>query len=161
MGILVRDLVQGKENLKMPSQTLGYDDSKHSMATSDIEAVYYEHAHTTNSIVNSHSNGHNQELVRGLKPRHVAMIAIAGSVGTGLIIGTGAGLAQAGPAPLLIAYSLVGFVVFIVMSALGEMAAWLPLPSGFTGYATRFVDPALGVALGWTCVRPDSQKNSS
>jgi amino acid transporter len=36
------------------------------------------------------------------------------------------------------------------MSALGEMAAWLPLPSGFTGYAHRFVDPALGFSLGWT-----------
>jgi amino acid transporter len=36
------------------------------------------------------------------------------------------------------------------MAALGEMAAWLPLSSGFTGYATRFCDPALGFALGWT-----------
>jgi amino acid transporter len=37
----------------------------------------------------------------------------------------------------------------MVMCGLGEMAAWLPLPSGFTGYATRFCDPALGFALGW------------
>jgi len=37
----------------------------------------------------------------------------------------------------------------MVMAALGEMAAWLPLPSGFTGYAHRFVDPALGFSLGW------------
>ena len=36
------------------------------------------------------------------------------------------------------------------MCALGEMAAWLPLGSGFTGYANRFCDPALGFALGWT-----------
>lgn len=36
------------------------------------------------------------------------------------------------------------------MCALGEMAAWLPLGSGFTGYAARFCDPALGFALGWT-----------
>ncbi|PBP22220.1 hypothetical protein BUE80_DR006782 [Diplocarpon rosae] len=35
------------------------------------------------------------------------------------------------------------------MAALGEMAAWLPMPSGFTGYASRFVDPALGFCLGW------------
>lgn len=42
------------------------------------------------------------------------------------------------------------------MCALGEMAAWLPLPSGFTGYAVRFVDPALGFTLGWTYVRPIS-----
>lgn len=115
------------------------------------EVVHCEHNGSSNESDDSNKK-HNGSLVRGLKPRHVSMIAIAGSVGTGLIIGTGAGLAQAGPAPLLIAYSLVGFVVFIVMSALGEMAAWLPLPSGFTGYATRFVDPALGFALGWTYV---------
>lgn len=44
----------------------------------------------------------------------------------------------------------MGLLVFAVMAALGEMAAWLPLASGFSGYATRFVDPALGTALGYT-----------
>ena len=92
-----------------------------------------------------------------------------GAIGTGLIIGTsvlsypvlhedsvdtifcsGKALAQAGPAPCLIGYTLVGFLCFLVMAALGEMAAWLPLSSGFTGYATRFVDPALGFCVGWT-----------
>ncbi|RDW77940.1 putative dicarboxylic amino acid permease [Coleophoma crateriformis] len=85
---------------------------------------------------------------RGLGARQVTMIAIGGAIGTGLIIGTGKALAQAGPASLLIGYTLVGFECFLVMAALGEMAAWLPLPSGFTGYANRFVDPALGYCLG-------------
>lgn len=40
------------------------------------------------------------------------------------------------------------------MCGLGEMAAWLPLSSGFTGYAVRFCDPALGFALGWTYAPP-------
>jgi yeast amino acid transporter len=44
----------------------------------------------------------------------------------------------------------MGFIVYLVMCALGEMAAWLPLSSGFTGYASRFCDPALGFALGYT-----------
>lgn len=87
-------------------------------------------------------------LHRGLKSRQVAMIAIGGAVGTGLIIGTGKALATAGPGSILIGYTLVGFLCFIVMAALGEMAAWLPLASGFTGYAHRFVDPALGFATG-------------
>jgi amino acid transporter len=65
-------------------------------------------------------------------------------------ISSGSALARAGPAPVLISYSVVGFLVYLVMCALGEMAAWLPLGSGFTGYATRFCDPALGFALGWT-----------
>ena len=42
------------------------------------------------------------------------------------------------------------------MAALGEMAAWLPLPSGFTGYAARFCDPALGFSLGYTFVPSSS-----
>lgn len=113
-------------------------------------------------------------LQRGLKSRQVAMIAIGGAIGTGLIIGTGKALATAGPGSIFIGYTLVGLLCFTVMSALGEMAAWydiswprkisskkrddeligivksrLPVPSAFTGYATRFVDPALGFATGW------------
>ncbi|OJJ67374.1 hypothetical protein ASPBRDRAFT_200092 [Aspergillus brasiliensis CBS 101740] len=90
------------------------------------------------------------DLHRALKARHISMIAIGGAIGTGLIIGTGSALAKAGPASILISYSVVGFVVYLVMCGLGEMAAWLPLSSGFTGYAVRFCDPALGFALGWT-----------
>ncbi|KAI5791903.1 amino acid permease/ SLC12A domain-containing protein [Geopyxis carbonaria] len=90
------------------------------------------------------------DLHRGLKARHITMIAIGGAIGTGLIIGTGKALAQAGPAAVLISYTIVGFLVYLVMCALGEMAAWLPLGSGFTGYASRFCDPSLGFALGWT-----------
>jgi amino acid transporter len=68
----------------------------------------------------------------------------------GLIIGTGSALAKAGPASIFIAYSVVGFIVYLVMCALGEMAAWIPLESGFTGYAARFCDPSLGFSLGYT-----------
>lgn len=89
-------------------------------------------------------------LHRGLQARQVTMIAIGGAIGTGLIIGTGASLAKAGPLSILISYSIVGFIVYMVMCALGEMATWLPLESGFTGYATRFCDPALGFSLGYT-----------
>lgn len=89
-------------------------------------------------------------LHRGLQARHITMIAIGGAIGTGLIIGTGKALSQAGPGSVFISYTLIGFVVFLVMAALGEMAAWLPMSSGFTGYASRFCDPSLGFALGWT-----------
>ncbi|TDZ49590.1 Dicarboxylic amino acid permease [Colletotrichum trifolii] len=89
-------------------------------------------------------------LHRGLKARHITMIAIGGAIGTGLIIGTGKALAQAGPGSVFISYTAIGFIVFLVMAGLGEMAAWLPASSGFTGYASRFCDPSLGFALGWT-----------
>ena len=72
-------------------------------------------------------------LHRGLKARQVTMIAIGGAIGTGLVIGTGSALANAGPGSIFISYSVVGFIVWIVMCCLGEMAAWLPLESGFTG----------------------------
>ncbi|KAI1818745.1 amino acid permease [Poronia punctata] len=88
-------------------------------------------------------------LHRGLKARHISMIAIGGAIGTGLIIGTGKALAQAGPGSILISYSLIGFIVFLVMAGLGEISAWLPMSAGFTGYASRFCDPSLGFALGW------------
>lgn len=89
-------------------------------------------------------------LHRGLQARHITMIAIGGALGTGLIIGTGKALAQAGPGSVFLSYTLVGAIVFMVMAGLGEMAAWLPMSAGFTGYASRFCDPSLGFALGWT-----------
>ncbi|KAK5113031.1 hypothetical protein LTR85_011053 [Meristemomyces frigidus] len=89
-------------------------------------------------------------LNRGLTARQISMIAIGGAIGTGLVIGTGSALAQAGPASILISYSIVGILVYVVMTALGEMATWLPIPGGFATYATRYVDPALGFALGYT-----------
>lgn len=88
-------------------------------------------------------------LHRELKTRQIAMIALGGALGTGLLINTGPSLANAGPGSMLIGYALVGVLCFAVMAAMGEMAAWLPIPSGFTGFAHRFVDPALGFALGW------------
>ncbi|KAJ9604852.1 amino acid transporter [Cladophialophora chaetospira] len=91
-----------------------------------------------------------ESLHRGLKSRHITMIAIGGAIGTGLIIGTGKALAQAGPGSIFISYTTVGFLVYLVMCALGEMATWLPIGAGFTGYATRYCDPALGFALGYT-----------
>ncbi|CAI7589567.1 unnamed protein product [Penicillium glandicola] len=90
-----------------------------------------------------------QQLRREFKSRQVSMIAIAGALGTGLIIGTGTALSRGGPGSLLIAYTITGAVIYFVMTALGEMASFLPMEKGFNGYASRFVDPALGFATGW------------
>lgn len=89
-------------------------------------------------------------LKKDLSARHVTMIAIGGAIGTGLIIGTGSALASAGPAAIFIAYTFVGLLVYCVMCSIGEMATYIPLPSGFTGYAERYVDPALGFAVGYS-----------
>ncbi|KAH7883097.1 dicarboxylic amino acid permease [Phlebopus sp. FC_14] len=88
-------------------------------------------------------------LHRGLKARHVSMITLGGSLGTGLIIGSGTALVRGGPLGLWFGYSFMGFICYLVMIALGEMGAYLPHKKGFAGYATRYVDPAFGFALGW------------
>lgn len=88
-------------------------------------------------------------LQRGLQARQISMIALGGAVGTGLIIGSGTALSHGGPLGLFLGYSFVGFICYLVMIALAEMSAYLPHKKGFAGYATRFVDPALGFALGW------------
>ncbi|KAK5114902.1 hypothetical protein LTR62_002061 [Meristemomyces frigidus] len=89
------------------------------------------------------------QLQRRLQSRHLQMIAIGGTIGTGLFIGSGGALATAGPAGALIAYAFVGTLVYSVMVALGEMATYIPISGAFTAYASRFVDPSLGFAMGW------------
>lgn len=111
--------------------------------------AYDEHGHAVPIHVDDMTDP-TTRLQRGLKARQVTMIAIGGAIGTGLIIGTGSALAKGGPLSILISYSIVGFIVYLVMCALGEMATWLPLESGFTGYAARFCDPALGFSVGYT-----------
>jgi amino acid transporter len=53
------------------------------------------------------------------------------------------------PAAIIISYTIVGFAVFLVLSALGEVASWLPKPYTVADQAVRFCDPALGFSLGW------------
>ena len=69
-------------------------------------------------------------LQRGLSSRQVQMIAIAGTIGTGLFLGTGRSLAQGGPASMLICYSIVGFIVYVTLLLLGEMATQYPVAGG-------------------------------
>ena len=109
--------------------------------------IIEENSHTTDVEV---ANSSSLKLHRGLRARQVTMIALGGALGSGLLIGTGSALAQAGPASIFISYTILGFIVWIVLCSLGEMAAYLPIESGFTGYATRFCDPALGFSLGYT-----------
>ncbi|POR32803.1 Arginine permease [Tolypocladium paradoxum] len=88
-------------------------------------------------------------LNRALQGRHLQFIAIGGTIGTGLFLGTGGALSKAGPVSLLIAFVFVGVVVYSVMTALGEMAAFMPVAGAFAVYASRFVDPTLGFSMGW------------
>ncbi|HDR7951042.1 TPA: amino acid permease [Bacillus toyonensis] len=88
-------------------------------------------------------------LKKTLEARHLTMIAIGGSIGTGLFISSGTSIQMAGPGGALIAYISIGIMVYLLMMSLGEMATFLPHSGSFSAYASKFVDPALGFALGW------------
>ena len=76
-------------------------------------------------------------LRRTLKPRHLAMIAIGGSI------------AQADPGGALLSYALIGLMVYFLMTSLGELAAFMPTSGSFATYGARYVEPGFGFALGW------------
>ncbi|KAG6016266.1 hypothetical protein E4U43_003983 [Claviceps pusilla] len=91
----------------------------------------------------------NTGLARKLKGRHLQMIAIGGSIGTGLFVASGKALHSGGPASLLIAFSLVGVMLYCTCQALGELAVIFPIAGSFSAWATRFLDPSWGFAMGW------------
>lgn len=97
----------------------------------------------------SKNKSQNEGIQRGLKDRHISMIAIGGCIGTGLFMTSGGAIHSAGALGALIAYAIIGAMVFFLMTSLGEMATYLPVSGSFSTYATRFVDPSLGFALGW------------
>ncbi|PKF89940.1 gamma-aminobutyrate permease [Bacillus sp. BA3] len=99
--------------------------------------------------VKRHPDNQEPTVKRQLKARHMTMIAIGGSIGTGLFLASGATIQSAGPGGALAAYACIGIMVYFLMTSLGEMATYMPVSGSFSTYATRFVDPAFGFALGW------------
>ncbi|CAF1518658.1 unnamed protein product [Rotaria magnacalcarata] len=89
------------------------------------------------------------KLHRTLKNRHLQMIAIGGSIGTGLFVGSGGALASGGPAALVLDFAIIGFMLFNVCMALAELAVVFPISGSFYVYSSRFLDPAWGFAMGW------------
>jgi amino acid permease len=92
----------------------------------------------------THSGASQQSLAAGVKGDLLTEIP-----GTGVFIGSGQALATGGPASLLIAYLLIGTVMYFTIQALGEMAITFPVSGSFSAFSTRFIDPAWGFAMGW------------
>lgn len=88
-------------------------------------------------------------LRRTLATRHLSMIAVGGSIGTGLFVASGNTIAQAGPGGALLGYALIGLMVYFLMTSLGELAAAMPVSGSFSTYGARYVEPGFGFALGW------------
>jgi len=92
------------------------------------------------------------EVRQGLHQRHIQMIALAGTIGTGLFLGSGRAIANAGPLGAFLGYTIIGFAVSPVVLAVGEMGTLVPLSGGVVRYSEYFVDPALAFANGWNLV---------
>jgi len=88
-------------------------------------------------------------LKRKLSARHLNMIAIGGSIGTGLFLASGATIANAGPGGALLAYCLIGVMIYFLMTSLGELATHNPTSGAFFTYGTKYVEGGFGFALGW------------
>ncbi|CAN6597036.1 general amino acid permease Agp3p [Trichomonascus vanleenenianus] len=91
----------------------------------------------------------NSGVKRGLKTRHLSMMALAGIIGPGLLVGSGGALSSGGPAALIIGFGVMGIIAFSVLQALGELTVLYPTGGAFTELADRFVDKAFGVVVGW------------
>ena len=90
----------------------------------------------------------NSKLERGLKPRHVEMIALGGTIGVGLFMGSASTIQTAGPSVLL-CYALAGLVMFFIMRIMGEMLYLEPVTGSFATYGHKYICPFAGYLTAW------------
>lgn len=115
-----------------------------------VNQAYYESTEVNASSSPSGDGAIGENTVhRALEQRHISMIAIGGTIGTGLFLGMGEALHKGGPLGLILGYTVMGLIVYAMTIALGEMVTMFPVSGSFTHYPHRFVDPALGFAVGW------------
>lgn len=91
----------------------------------------------------------NNHVKRGLKKRHLNMIAIGGTIGTGLFLTSGYNIQNAGAFGGPLAYLIIGILVYVLMNGVGEMSTFLPTSGAYATFAGLFVHPVFGFAVGW------------
>jgi len=94
------------------------------------------------------SEHHENEMQRSLEERHIQLMAIGGAIGVGLFLGSATAIKAAGPS-LILMYFVCGFLLFLVMRALGEMAVENPISGSFAAYAYEYMGPLAGYLTGW------------
>ncbi len=90
------------------------------------------------------------ELKRGLKNRHIQLIALGGAIGTGLFLGSAGVMKSAGPS-MILGYALCGFIAFMIMRQLGEMIVEEPVAGSFSHFAHKYWGGFAGFLSGWNC----------
>ena len=108
------------------------------MTTAPKQSVY------DNSALLAEDEGYH----KGLKPRQLQMIAIGGAIGTGLFLGAGGRLHNAGPG-LFLSYAFCGIFVFLILRALGELVLHRPSSGSFVSYAREFLGEKAAFVAGW------------
>lgn len=99
--------------------------------------------------MNLQENNATNELQRTMKTRHLFMISLGGVIGSGLFLGSGYTISQAGPAGAILSYIVGGIIMFLTMLCLGELSVAMPVSGSFQTYTTKFIGPGTGFALGW------------
>ncbi|WP_191273942.1 amino acid permease [Neobacillus kokaensis] len=88
-------------------------------------------------------------LKRAMKSRHLFMMSLGGIIGTGLFLGSGYAIGEAGPAGAILAYLVGGLLMYLAMVCLGELSVVMPVSGSFQAHATKFIGPATGFVVGW------------
>ncbi|HHM8660202.1 TPA: amino acid permease [Pseudomonas aeruginosa] len=91
---------------------------------------------------------HQGELKRGLKNRHIQLIALGGAIGTGLFLGSAGVIKTAGPS-MILGYAIGGFIAFLIMRQLGEMIVEEPVAGSFSHFAHKYWGGFAGFLSGW------------
>ena len=102
---------------------------------------------TTSSALSVDDRG----LKHGLKDRHLSLMALAGIIGPGILVGASSALAE-GPAAILIGFGAIGVIAFFMMQSLGELATLYPSGGAFSTLGIKFVDFGWGASVGWMYV---------
>ncbi|KAL4985902.1 amino acid permease/ SLC12A domain-containing protein [Aspergillus falconensis] len=116
----------------------------------DTPSIAYEKPSLAGNLHAGLNDERYEPTKRGLKSRHAQMIALGGSIGTGLFLGSGQALAIGGPASLFMSYCIISAVVYGVITAYAEIGAYLPTHGGTMGlHGYRYVSSSLGFAMGY------------
>ena len=97
----------------------------------------------------SPAEGQNPSLKRAMTTRHLVMLSLGGAIGTGLFMGSGEVVSQAGPLGAVLAYIIGGLIAYMVMLCLGELAVHLPVSGSFGAFATNYIGPGTGYMVSW------------